>query len=421
MKTKLLALLTVITVSASAQWTTVAHFNQVIDDLKSYSGNLFIGGGFTKVDGNTSYWSANYDGGNWFYQTNLIAGSGISQFEVLGSDLWCTSAMSNFSGSGPAMWDGSSWSIYGGLNESQSGLYADGTDLYVGSDFGKLMKYSSAGGSVQVGPKLAGFNKEILAITKFNGQIVVAGSFDSTGATVLNHIATWNGSSFQPLGAGLNGKIRALAVYNNELYAGGDFTSVGGASGYYIAKWNGTTWSTVGGSVSSVGAGGNGIRDLLVYGGSLYAAGDFSMIGAAHAKYIARWDGSSWTDMGFNTGTSFINAIEAYNGYIYAGTFDFTDAVLYKKAAPTGISDQAPAAIHMTAYPNPASGTMHLSVPPSFTGGDITIYDMSGREISAWQGISAITQVNTSNLGSGLYSAVATKDGQSIKTRFVVE
>src|SRR3990170_4872817 len=81
-----------------------------------------------------------------------------------------------------------------------------------------------------------------------------------------------NAQTWSPVGMGIaNGYVQALAVYNGALYAGGSFTTaVGGNSAKYIAKWDGTTWSAVGTGMD------RGVEALSVYNGDLYAGGYFT-------------------------------------------------------------------------------------------------------------------------------------------------
>ena len=48
-----------------------------------------------------------------------------------------------------------------------------------------------------------------------------------------------------------SGRVHALAAYNGELYAAGYFVSAGGEEAYYIATWDGSTWSPVGSGVNN--------------------------------------------------------------------------------------------------------------------------------------------------------------------------
>jgi hypothetical protein len=266
--------------SLKAQWTEVGTFNQFIADLKSFSGQLWVGGNFTKVNGESSYWSAAYEAGSFSLQPNLIGGVGINRFEVFNNELFATGGLDI---GGVFSWNGFTWEGEGAGFNSFTGLYADGNDLYAGSDFGAVLKKTGSGSFIAL-PSLGGTAK-VNAFAKFNGQIVAAGQFHDVGGTIFNNIAAWTGSGWVPLGSGLNGPVRSLAVYNNELYAAGNFSQAGGQPANYIAKWNGSAWSSVGGSVTVPGF--NGIRDMVVADNRLYVAGQFSKIGNVTTKDVA--------------------------------------------------------------------------------------------------------------------------------------
>ena len=140
----------------------------------------------------------------------------------------------------------------------------------------------------------------------------------------------------------MNDTVYALAFdASGNLYAGGDFTTAGGVSANYIAKWDGSV-------VVCPGIGGGwycstpllltlralcmrgviydrrgrerkiycqmgrlvvvcpGIGDEIVCvyalavdaSGTLYAGGYFTTAGGVSVKYIAKWDGSSWSALG---------------------------------------------------------------------------------------------------------------------------
>ncbi|MFN0034434.1 MAG: hypothetical protein ACKVUS_05155, partial [Saprospiraceae bacterium] len=338
----------------NAQWTDVGTFNQSMSDLKSYSNQLWIGGNFTKVNGMTCYWSASYNGSSYSLHTNLIGGIGINNFEVFNNTLFNAGGM-NFLAIGS--WDGSTWQGEGGTNNSCSGIYADGNDLYVGSDFGEVFKRTGSGAFTQ----LPSFNSNdnMNTFAKFNGQIVVAGKFGSVGGTAYNNIAAWNGSSWIPLGTGLNGVVYNLAVYKNELYASGNFSTAGGQNANYIAKWNGTTWSAVGGSVT--GPGFNGIRDMVVVGSNLFVAGDFTKVGNVNTRGVASWNGSSWTGLNFTESTDFPNCIESFGNKIYIGTLSFTASKLFRFDG-TVAAHEPLAPLKFRCTPNPASDQVEITL-----------------------------------------------------------
>ncbi|MBP6811650.1 MAG: T9SS type A sorting domain-containing protein [Saprospiraceae bacterium] len=361
------------TLPLNAQWTDVGTFNQSMNDLKSYSNQLWIGGNFTKVNNMTCYWSAAYDGASYSLHTNLIGGIGIKRFEVFNGTLFSAGGMDFKEVSS---WDGSTWVSEANINESCTGIYADGNDLFVGSDFGQVFKRTGSGG---VSP-LPSFNDndDINAFAKFNGQIIVAGKFGSVGGTAFNNIAAWNGSSWIPLGTGLNGVVSSLAVYKNELYAAGNFSTAGGQSANYIAKWNGSIWSAVGGSVT--GTGFNGLRDMAVAGNNLFVAGDFTKVGNVTTKGVAYWNGSNWTGMNFTESSDFPNCIESFDGKIYIGTLSFTASKLFRFDGTVSAHEPV-AALEFLCAPNPASDQVEISLsdPGNNQSLNLKILDAAGR------------------------------------------
>jgi hypothetical protein len=153
-----------------------------------------------------------------------------------------------------------------------------------------------------------GTSDNVYALVWGGGDLYVGGSFTAAGAVAANRIAKWDGSSWSALGTGMNGAIFALAwdgsnpstgselalsaVKGQALYAGGIFTTAGGAAAKYIAKWDGASWSALGTGMN------NYVYTLAWDGSNLYAGGMFTTAGGAAANYIAKWDGSSWSALG---------------------------------------------------------------------------------------------------------------------------
>ena len=80
----------------------------------------------------------------------------------------------------------------------------------------------------------------------------------------------------------MNATIYALATSGAELYAGGRFTNAGGTSVKYIAKWDGTAWSNLGSGMN------DRVWALAVSGTNLYAGGDFTIAGDKLSNYSAK-------------------------------------------------------------------------------------------------------------------------------------
>ncbi len=129
------------------------------------------------------------------------------------------------------------------------------------------------------------------------------------------------------------GPIRSLFTdtIDNVLYAGGDFVFAGGIRCYGIAKWDGSTWSNLG---LGLKANNNGsfvshVRDIVRFKNEIYVTGNFRDIGGKKINGLARWNGVEWNsvdgilkDNGLD-GFAFANALEVYNNELYViGDFD---------------------------------------------------------------------------------------------------
>ncbi|MBK5283859.1 MAG: T9SS type A sorting domain-containing protein, partial [Bacteroidia bacterium] len=134
--------------------------------------------------------------------------------------------------------------------------------------------------------------------------------------------------TWSALGSGIAGNqtyVNAIAFYNGEIYAGGQFDSAGGNPIKGIARWNGTTWSDVGGGVSGVL--GEVIFDLAVYNGELYAGGLFDTAGGVPANNIAKWNGISWSSLGAGV-DYYVFALLNHNGELYVGgDFNYSGSI----------------------------------------------------------------------------------------------
>lgn len=245
-----------------------------------------------------------------------------------------------------------------------------------------------------------GFDKQVLALTRFNGSVYAGGGF-TTGftSTQLRGVARWDGAAWQPLGSGIsgaNGLVGAFASFQDSrgesLYAGGSFTVAGGVSAAAVARWDGEAWSALdtgllgggtdkaaaamishddgagaalyvggfflgaGGQASpnvvrwtgstweAVGAGLDGhVRAFVIYDGELIAAGDFTQSGSTPVAHLARWDGTSWSTFagGANGPVRAAHVMETNDGprLVIGGEFSLVGGVsALRIAAYDGVS-----------------------------------------------------------------------------------
>ncbi|ULY68549.1 DUF2793 domain-containing protein [Chlorella virus XW01] len=102
---------------------------------------------------------------------------------------------------------------------------------------------------------------------------------------------------YSDLSGGLNEPCKTLLVdLNGNLYAGGQFTTAGGVACANIARWNGSTWSNLGSGLT----GGIPVCNALAVdsNNNIYAGGEFTTAGGVACANIARWNGSTWSNLG---------------------------------------------------------------------------------------------------------------------------
>ena len=191
----------------------------------------------------------------------------------------------------------------------------------------------------------------------------------------------------------MNNSVLALAVSGSNLYAGGEFTTAGGVSAKYIAKWNGSSWSALGSGMN------DRVHALAVSGSSLYAAGYFTTAGGVSANYIAKWNGSSWSALSSGM-DAWPLALAVSGSDLYAGgAFTTAGGVSAKYIAKwngtswsalgfgTGTSDGAPPYVYALA----------VSGSDLYAGGLFTTAGgVSANYVAKWNGSS------WSALGSGM-------------------
>jgi hypothetical protein len=292
-----------------------------------------------------------------------------------------------------ASWDGTQWQAAGaGLEGNVLALlpcpFSSGQahDLIAGGNFGLFA------GSPQVNiARLSdgewealggGANSSVWALAQAtDGRglpiVVAGGSFSSVGMTSALRMASWDGSSWSPMGSGIASDVISLASLDR--LPGGSASVVAGGSNSgsagYARRWDGTAWTTlaagldgpvldavqfddesgsslvVGGQFSQgggvtlnnigrwreglwepLGSGSNGVVTALLPlpnppGGTscLLAGGYFTSIGGVAASNIAIWDGSDWSPLGEGTDGPVESLVAMADGRVVVGG-NFTSA-----------------------------------------------------------------------------------------------
>ena len=244
---------------------------------------LYVGGNFTVAGGVVVNHIAKWDGSSW---TRLGSGT-TSSIETL--------AVFDY-GSGPSLYAGGDFTTAGGVAASCLAKWNGSAWSALGSGLG---------GANAIVRSLAVFDDGS------GPALHVGGTFDSAGGVAASNIASWNGASWSVTGNGVDGgTVESLAVFDDgsgpALYAGGSFGAAGGVAANGVAKWNGSSWTALDTGVSGSFIPPNSVNALTVFdegsGPALYAGGSFTIAGSSPANFIAKWNGSSWSALGSGMG-----------------------------------------------------------------------------------------------------------------------
>ena len=133
--------------------------------------------------------------------------------------------------------------------------------------------------------------------------LIVGGGFNSAdGNESIRKIAAWDGQTWSAMGSGMSGgtpssTVRALVVWDPDesgpepgsLYAGGEFTVADGHIVNRIARWNGSIWQPLGSGMDSH------VYCMTIYDGELIVGGNFTHyrfrcnVGLAEALQFTRF------------------------------------------------------------------------------------------------------------------------------------
>ncbi|RJK93829.1 hypothetical protein [Vallicoccus soli] len=240
-----------------------------VEALAVSGGRLFLGGGFTAVGGAAVEHLAQWDGAAWsgvgegldnvVRALAPVEGGGVV---VLG-DFGVSGTLRLEHG---AVWTGTGWRTFGQgvLSDPYGGgtvsaVVPVGDGAYVGGLFdqaghlpaGSVARWDGTGWDTMAGGVGAAISHgQVFAMLELDGDLYVAGRFDTAGGRVVRNIARWDGAAWHPLGDGLSDAAHALAAVGGKLYVGGTFALAGRVAAGHLACWDPAAqeWSAVGGA-----------------------------------------------------------------------------------------------------------------------------------------------------------------------------
>ncbi|MDQ3032247.1 MAG: hypothetical protein M3Y87_07515 [Myxococcota bacterium] len=266
---------------------------------------------------------ARWDGTAW--TTIGDADGAIEEITLVGTTLLAGGyfgAVEGVTAGGLARWDGTGWSGWPGLAPDQGVLAISATsldDICIGGDFetlGVIEARQAAcwnGTAWQARSLPLQFYRGIMDLQRdpADGSLVGAGDFmlDETGTTG-GSIARWvtdrweliGGGAMAEFGPGSTKEVRGVAFAASGMFIGGAFRQVNDADPMEVnaaARWDGTTWNDLGGGLfKEVGFSLDTTNVFTVAAGpdgSVYFGGLFTRAGTTRVAHVVRWDGTYWS------------------------------------------------------------------------------------------------------------------------------
>jgi hypothetical protein len=302
-------------------WSGFAPLNGAVKAIAFAGGKLFVGGDFTDASGNPNAdFLAAWNGSAWepFCNATGPAFNGtVNALQVIGNTLYVGGAFADGAGIPSAdrllacdLTTGAASSTVEDVAHSLTGvIYAltadDSGTLYVGGIFTDIDAnpaidyigaYDGSWHALGSGPGAGGgaLNDTVRALASDGTNVYVGtDAFDIAGIPGANHVARWDGASWQAMGSNYfstPGTIYALAVGGPLVFAGGSFQNANGDPlADAIVYWDGLAWHPLGSDGAGNGPLSASPLALATLGARVFAGGSFvSAGGDTLARFIAQ-------------------------------------------------------------------------------------------------------------------------------------
>lgn len=428
-------------------WDTSFTTNGVDDQVNAIvsdgSGNIYIGGEFTSVQGMPANGIAKWNGTSWTALGSGIIGS-IRSIAIIGNDIYVggdfNSPVSDGLARNVAKWNGTTWTrmnnglgggthiirsvfVYnnevfatGGFNTAD-GSPTTGTAKWDGTAWVAVGTGAPMGnhavvkdGIVYVGTigmmtwdgtnwsTMSGISGTVESLA-FSGSDLYAVGSPNIGSGAIN-VAKWNGTAWTSMGSFSSGIMNTVAIHDGELYVGGSIPS---STFNNIAKFNGTSWVGVGTGVTGGTSISERVMSIASIGGTLYVGGNYTAAGGQGARNIARYASGTWTPYSGTGIDSAANAIAISGNDVYVGgTFASAGATTANKIAKWNSMTNTWSILGtgLTAA-NTSINAIAVAGEKVYAGGGFTnIGGVNANNIAVWNGTA------WSALGTGVNSTV---------------
>ena len=270
--------------------------------------------------------------------------------------------------------------VYAAVPDGSGGWFVGGSFSRVGGASRANAAHVDAAGAVSAwDPAPNGAVYDLLVV---GGDVVFAGAFSTVAGQPAARIARVSGSSGALVWAGaLDGLAYALAADPARVYVGGSFTKSGTAA---VNKGLVAIEPTTGTLDPTFAPGGANlpVRDLLVVGETLYAAGQFTQIGGIARGRVAAVQLPAGTLLPFNpaaNGTVLALGIDGTRLYI-GGSFSTVAGTARRSLAGVDIVTGAVTALSVSTLYGPVNAVAPAGDGATiYVGGSFTINPRSAK------------------------------------------
>lgn len=404
-----------------------------IDDAAEWGGSLVVAGEWAAL-GAGDHWSpggsiARWTGSAWEALGDQVPATRVAS---AGSDLLVAGEC------GVRRWTGSGWSV---LGDTLTGVQAigihSGLPLAVfGGDTAtasppSLMHWSGTQWE-PAGVALGATDRARTLISSSEGQYLV-GEISSANGSAASGIVRWDGIAVQTFGGGPGGEVHTVDVSQGRLLAGGLFTDLGTGETHGAVRWDGDTWSRMGSSALR-------IDDFATLDGRLYALGRFAIDGGVAIEALAAWDGTDWYPLGSGFDRAPKRLVIVGGDLFVAGDFSRANGRAARGVARLPLSstlgashgsDAGAPLLLSVVGPQPSRGQVRIALGLP-TRGDVrlSLFDVQGRRQQVIEqsefaaGLHELVWDPNANaiapLRAGIYFLTLEHGGGSARTRLVL-
>ena len=288
---------------------TVPYGSPSISQFIYSNGYLYACGPFTKLDTVTLYGLAKMDPlgnviTNWKPAASISGGFGeVSSMALSNGNLFVGGSFTSIGGQSVTnlaeidIATGKTFAWNPAPNNTVRTVTIAGSRLFVGGDFtsigGKSISYlasvDTSAGTVSAWD--AALNENPYTLSSYGNILFAGGLFTSTGSVARNNLAAVDLASglITPWNPNASGGVSALALVADKVIVGGNFTSIGSTNRQYLAAVDTSVGSPI--SLSSWNAStGGSVFAMMVLGNRLYLGGNFGNVNGSVRSYLAAVD-----------------------------------------------------------------------------------------------------------------------------------